>query len=198
MASNTSSRRPSARDRILAAASELFYQEGVNKVGIDRIIAKSGVAKMSLYNNFKSKDDLIAAYIQEYDQTWGPWFRNKVESLAAEPEAQLLAIFDVLHEWFQKPDFRGCTFVNTAVELANPDHPAAQIAVKHKEMTVAYIQSLTTAAKLTKPEALAFQIAILIEGAIAIAVMGKTAETALQAKAAASMLIAASVTSDEG
>ena len=191
MARTASSRRPSARNRILTAASDLFYKEGVNKVGIDRIIAESGVAKMSLYNNFKSKDDLIAAYLEQFDQSWTPAFQKKVEELADEPTDQLLAIFDVLHGWFQKPDFRGCAFVNTSVELANPDHPAAQIAAKHKQMTMAYIESLAEAAGLQNAESLAFQIAILIEGAIALALMGQKEQAAVHAKAAAVVLVAA-------
>lgn len=188
MARKTST-RPSARDRILAAASDLFYKEGVNTVGIDRIIAESGVAKMSLYNNFKSKDDLIAAYLEQFDQSWTPAFHKRVEELAYEPADQLLAIFDVLHGWFQKPNFRGCAFVNTSVELANPNHPAAQIAAKHKQMTMAYIQSLAESAELQNPESLAFQIAILIEGAIAVALMGQQEKAAIQAKDAATVLV---------
>ena len=184
-----SSARPSARDRILAAASDLFYKEGINKVGIDRIIAESGVAKMSLYNNFKSKDDLIAAYLEQFDQTWSPSFQKQVEQLADEPVNRLLAIFDVLHSWFQTPDFRGCRFVNTSVELANPNHPAARIAAKHKQMTMGYIQHLAEAAELKHPESLAYQIAILIEGAIAVALMGKKTDAAIYAKKAATALI---------
>ena len=190
MARKTSTRL-SARDRILTAASDLFYKEGVNKVGIDRIIAESGVAKMSLYNNFKSKDDLIAAYLEQFDQTWSPAFQKRVEELADEPADQLVAIFDVLHSWFQKPDFRGCAFVNTSVELVNPDHPAVKIAAKHKQMTMTYIQSLAEAAGLNTPDSLAFQIAILIEGAIAMALMGQKSEAALQAKDAATVLLEA-------
>ena len=185
------STRPSARDRILTAASDLFYREGVNKVGIDRIIAESGVAKMSLYNNFKSKDDLIAAYLEQFDQTWGPAFRGKVEALANKPEEQLLAIFDVIHKWFQQPNFRGCRFVNASVELANPDHPATQVAMRHKRMLVAYIRELAEAAGLKKSESLTHQLAILIEGAIVVALMGQREKAALYAKEAATVLIAA-------
>ena len=89
----TKSSRPSVRDRILSTASELFYKEGVNNVGIDRIIAESGVAKMSLYNHFKSKDDLIAAWLQQRDERWRTWFKATVEGLATEPSDRVLAIF---------------------------------------------------------------------------------------------------------
>ncbi|MEM7770046.1 MAG: TetR/AcrR family transcriptional regulator, partial [Cyanobacteria bacterium P01_A01_bin.37] len=171
--------RPSARDRILATASDLFYKEGVQNVGIDRIIAESGVAKMSLYNNFKSKDALIAAYLEQYDKNWNPWFQEKVEQLADNPGDRLLAIFDVLHTWFQEPNFRGCAFVNTTVELANSNHPGYDVAVKHKQAILAYIRSLVEAANLAHPNTLAQQLAILIEGAIVVAMMGQGANAAI-------------------
>ncbi len=85
-------KRPSACDRILATATDLFYKEGVQNVGIDRIIAESGVAKMSLYNNFKSKDELIAAYLQQQDENWGNWFTRRVEEIATDPRERLLVV----------------------------------------------------------------------------------------------------------
>lgn len=190
--SRTQSSRPSARDRILKAASELFYREGIKNVGIDRIIAESGVAKMSLYNHFKSKDALIAAYLEEYEKNWFPSFQEKIEHLASEPGDRLLAIFDVLYEWFQDQDFRGCAFVNTIVELADITHPGYHIAVKHKQLILDYIRSLVEAAELIDAETLARQIAILIEGAIVVAALAQGAETAIRAKEAAAILIAAS------
>lgn len=184
--------RPSARDRILATASDLFYKEGVQNVGIDRIIAESGVAKMSLYNNFKSKDALIAAYLEQYDKNWNPWLQDKVEQLADNPGDRLLAIFDVLHTWFQEPNFRGCAFVNTTVELADSNHPSYDVAIKHKQAILSYIHGLVEAANLAHPSKLAQQFAILIEGAIVVAMMGQGANAAIQAKDAATTLMTAS------
>ena len=109
----SSSSRSSARDRILNAASELFYREGVQNVGIDRIIAESGVAKMSLYNHFKSKDALIAAWLQERDVSWRTWFQTTVEQLVTEPCDRILAVFDALHEWLTSLTF-------AAVRLLTP------------------------------------------------------------------------------
>ena len=185
-----SSRLP-ARDRILTAAAKLFYREGVQNVGIDRIIAESGVAKMSLYNHFKSKDALIAAYLQQYDDHWGTWLPQKVEALATAPGDRILAIFDILHHWFEQPDFRGCAFINATVELADPDHPGYRVAVKHKQMSFDYILSLAKAAALPHPADLAQQVQILIEGAIVVAMMQRNPTVALQAKQAATALIAA-------
>ncbi|MBO9998355.1 MAG: TetR/AcrR family transcriptional regulator [Cyanobacteria bacterium SID2] len=188
---HTKSSRPSARDRILAAASDLFYKEGVQNVGIDRIIAESGVAKMSLYNHFKSKDYLIAAWLQERDESWRTWFQSKVESLATEPIDRLLAIFDALQEWFEQPDFRGCAFINSTVELVDPKHPGYQVSLDHQQAIFDYILSLANAANLPNPDVVTRQFIILIEGAVVVAMMQRDAEAALQAKQVAATLIAA-------
>ncbi|NET11247.1 MAG: helix-turn-helix transcriptional regulator, partial [Symploca sp. SIO2B6] len=124
----TQSSRPPVRDRILAAASRLFYQEGIQNVGVDRIISESGVAKMSLYNHFKSKDALIAAWLKQRDEEWCTWFHARMDALSTgidvegsqliAAQRRLLIIFDVLYEWFEQPNFRGCAFINSTVELA--------------------------------------------------------------------------------
>ncbi len=181
--------RPSVRDRILAAASDLFYREGVQNVGIDRIIAESGVAKMSLYNHFKSKDALIAAWLQQRDQNWRRWFQSTVEHLAADPGDRLLAMFDALQDWFEQPDFRGCAFINSAIELADPDHPGYQVALEHQQAVYHYILSLVAATNRAAPESLAQQLLILVEGAIVVALMQQNSESAQQAKQTAAALM---------
>lgn len=186
----SSSSRSSARDRILSAASELFYREGVQNVGIDRIIAESGVAKMSLYNHFKSKDALIAAWLQERDASWRTWFQTTVEQLVTEPCDRILAVFDALHEWFDQPDFRGCAFINSTVELADPDHPGYQVCMEHQRAIHDYLLGFVKAANLTNPGTLAQQLVILAEGAIVVAMMQSDAGAAMQAKTVAAILIA--------
>ncbi|ABW31862.1 TetR/AcrR family transcriptional regulator [Acaryochloris marina] len=181
--------RSSVRDRILDTASELFYQEGTQNVGIDRIIAESGVAKMSLYNHFKSKDALIAAWLQQRDESWRAWFQERVEARAVEPCDRILAIFDVLAEWFKQPDFRGCAFINSTVELVDPEHPGYQVAIEHKRATSGYILGLVTMAELKNPEVLTQQLLILIEGAIVVSMMQGNADAAQQAKQVAATLL---------
>ena len=188
----TQSSRPSARDRILAAASELFYKEGVQNVGIDRIIAESGVAKMSLYNHFKSKDALIAAWLQQQQENWQPWFQAAVESQAMTPEDRLLTIFDTLQAWFEQSNFRGCAFINSIVELVDPAHPGYQVALKNKQATFDYILKLVKAAGLSNPQALTQQLVILMNGATVVAMMQQSSEAAIRAKEAAAVLIARS------
>ncbi|EKV00134.1 transcriptional regulator [Leptolyngbya sp. PCC 7375] len=182
-------KRPSARDRILTAASELFYKEGVQNVGIDRIIAESGVAKMSLYNNFKSKDALIAAYLQQQDESWDNWFTRRVEEITTEPRERLLVVFDVLQEWFEAPNFRGCAFINSAVELADPDHPGYQVSLRHQQVIKDYLLSLVKATQLPNPEIITQQLVILINGATIVAMMEQSSDAAQQAKQAATILI---------
>ncbi|WP_088430261.1 TetR/AcrR family transcriptional regulator [Halomicronema hongdechloris] len=167
----TQSSRSSARDRILATAADLFYREGVQNVGIDRIIAESGVAKMSLYNHFKSKDALIAAWLLQQDEAWRSWFQTRVEQSATEPLDRLLAMFDVLEEWFNQPDFRGCAFLNSTVELVDPNHPGYQVSMQHQQLTFDYILGLVQAANLSDPEGITRQVMIIMEGTVVIAML---------------------------
>ena len=173
----------------MQAASTLFYQEGVQNVGIDRIITESGVAKMSLYNHFKSKDALIAAWLQQRDVNWRDWFQKTVEKQAAAPAERLLAMFDVLEEWFSQPDFRGCAFINSSVELVDPEHPGYQVAIEHQQALYGYILHLVQAAELDHPNAVAEQLLLLVEGAIVVAMMRRSPAAATHAKTAAAMLI---------
>ena len=181
--------RTPARERILAAASDLFYREGVQNVGIDRIIAQSGVAKMSLYNHFKSKDALIAAWLEQQHDRWQSWFTTRVEESAADPKGRILAIFDVLGEWFQQSSFRGCAFINSTVELVKPSHPGYQVAVAHQQSTLDYLLDLTTKLKLSHPEAVALQLLLLVQGATVVAMTQENSEAAFYAKQAAQALL---------
>ncbi|MEB3356080.1 MAG: TetR/AcrR family transcriptional regulator [Synechococcales bacterium] len=183
------SSRSSARDRILATAADLFYKEGVQNVGVDRIIAESGVAKMSLYNHFKSKDALIAAWLQQRDEQWREWFQSTVERLATNPGDRLLAVFDALQEWFEQSDFRGCAFINSTVELVDRCHPGYQVAIDHQQAVFDYLVSLVKAANLPNPEAFAEQLMILVEGAIVVAMMQRRPGVAMQAKQMATVLL---------
>lgn len=173
----------------MKAASDLFYREGTQNVGIDRIIAESGVAKMSLYNHFKSKDALIAAWLQQRDANWRDWFQATVEKQAAEPAARLLAMFDALEEWFSQSNFRGCAFINSSVELVDPEHPGYQVAIEHQQAIYDYILQLVRAAEIPNPEVVAEQLLLLVEGAIVVAMMRRSPAAAEHAKAAATALI---------
>jgi AcrR family transcriptional regulator len=106
-----------ARDRILDTAYDLFSRHGVRAVGVDRIVAESGVAKMSLYRHFPSKDDLVLTFLQEREQRWtNGWLRAEAERRGDSAAGRMLAIFDVFGEWFVVEDFEGCSFINVLLE----------------------------------------------------------------------------------
>src|SRR3954464_2080528 len=122
-----------ARQRILETADRLFYQEGIRAVGIDRIIAEAGVAKMSLYNHFSSKDDLILAVLEYREGNVLKFFRSSMEHHANKAKNQLWAFFAALKDFFESPGFRGCPFQNAAVELADPSHRGSEFVRGHKQ-----------------------------------------------------------------
>ena len=185
----TKTTRSPARDRILAAASKLFYQEGIRSVGIDRIIAESGVAKMSLYKHFKSKDELIATWLRQQDERWRTWLKATVDGLATEPRDRILAVFDAQKEWFEQPNFRGCAFINSTVEITDPEHPAYAVCVEHHQAMYDYLLSLVQAAGLSDSEAIAQQLVILVEGAVVVAMTQGSSDAATFAKQAANALL---------
>src|ERR1022692_2687668 len=111
MSTKTMDRR-SARERLLTAADELFYEEGVHTVGIDRVIERAGVAKATLYSVFGSKDELVRAYLEQHNMIWRERLISRITARYADPRERLLGVFDVLGERFTEPDFRGCAFVN--------------------------------------------------------------------------------------
>src|SRR3954452_2395560 len=115
----TQLRGDGARERILSAAYDLFSRRGVRAVGIDAIIAQSGVARMTLYRHFASKEQLVLAYLERREELWTRrWLQAEVEQRASDPAERLLAIFDVFDAWFRREDFEGCAFINIMLESA--------------------------------------------------------------------------------
>ncbi|WP_296942842.1 TetR/AcrR family transcriptional regulator [uncultured Massilia sp.] len=158
--------QPSARERILDVARRLFYRDGLRATGIDRIVAESGVAKMSLYRHFPSKNDLIGAFLDWRHEHWMTWFTGAVEArLAHTPELAVLA--DALGEWFAQDDFRGCAFINAVAETGAGDEPRhlAQ-AFAHKQALEAYIADVAARLGLAGREAVAQEAMLCVEGMI--------------------------------
>lgn len=169
----------------MQAADRLFYRKGIRAVGVDAVAAEAGISKRSLYDNFPSKDALVAAYL-----------RQRVQSLPLTasdqpPTAQILALFDQLHARFAAGDFRGCPFVNAVTELAEDCETARAIALGYKEDRRRHIVSLLVHAGAADPDALASQIALLFEGAIASMLVRQDPVVALQAREAAIVLMQA-------
>ena len=154
----------SARDRILDTASRLFYREGYHAVGIDRIVGESGVAKMTLYRHFASKDDLIAAYLERANTEFWQWLDGEVGAWG-DPLATLLATFDATATLATSPQCLGCTFQATASEFPDQAHPGHRVALAHKRRVLERLASLARDARLGDPDELAAELMLLMDGA---------------------------------
>ncbi|MGD9857380.1 MAG: TetR/AcrR family transcriptional regulator [Planctomycetaceae bacterium] len=186
----TTRTKSDARQRIVETAERLFYAEGVRAVGIDRIIAEAEVAKMTLYNHFHSKDDLILAVLKYREGKFDSFLKSAIERRVSSGMNRLEAFFAALREWFESPGFRGCSFINAAVELADSDHPASRFAAEHKLRFHEMLKEIITETAGPKGEAAAPAVAVLVEGAIVTAVMEGSPDAADVARDAASVLVA--------
>ena len=178
-----------ARERILDAASTAFYRRGIRAVGVNSVIADAGVAKATLYRHFPSKDALVQAFLERRDRRWREWFAGAVVRLAPDPADRPLAVFDALDEWFASDDFRGCAFINAAVEITDPDHPARAAVREHERLLAEHITRLCREATLDDPEGASAALFLLVEGAIVCALVEGSAAPAGRARAAAERLI---------
>ncbi len=178
-----------ARERLLTAAYELFSREGVQAVGVDAIIERSGVARQTMYRHFKSKQDLVLAFLERREQVWcKDWLEAETARRAQAPEARLLAIFDVFDEWFRRPDFEGCSFINVLLEYPDPAHPLHVAAAEYLARIRGFIQALARGAGIRPAEPFARQWHILMKGSIVAAGEGDR-DAGRRAKAVAQLLL---------
>jgi AcrR family transcriptional regulator len=156
-----------ARERILSSAYTLFCRHGIRAVGVDTIIERSGVAKMTVYRHFGSKDDLVLAVLDRREQLWTrKWLEREVRRRAERPVDRLLAIFDVFDEWFHRRDFEGCLFVNALLEIDDRKHPI-HIACREQLARIRELLiELATEAGVADPDDFARQWHILMKGSI--------------------------------
>jgi AcrR family transcriptional regulator len=178
-----------ARERILGAAYDLFSRRGIRAVGTEEVIERAGVAKATLYRHFATKDALVLAVLERREQLWTHGLiEERSASLGSTPEEQLLAIFDVLHEWIQNRDgFEGCSFVNVLLELG-ADHPAGKASIVHINNVREIVRGRAVAAGLRDVDDFARSWQILMKGAIMLAAAGDT-DAALRSRMMASALI---------
>ncbi len=177
------------REKILDVATDLFYREGIHAVGVDRIVKESGVAKMTLYNHFDSKDILIAEALKRHGEQWRADFVASVEKKAKAPRDKILAVFDTLEAWFDGKEFRGCAFINAAVELADTRHAGRKISADHMKHIRDYLASLTQEAGFKRSGELAGQLQLLVQGAIVAAVIEGSSDSARRARKVAATLL---------
>jgi len=162
-----------ARARILDAAYELFTMRGLRAVGVDTIIARAGVAKMTFYRQFRSKEQLALAVLERRETLWThDWFEAEVKSRAGDPEGRLLAIFDIFDEWFQRPDFEGCFFVNTLLETPERGDPIREASNRQIANVRVILSSLAAEAGIAQPDDFAHKWQIVMKGAIIAAAEG--------------------------
>ncbi|MGW2330139.1 TetR/AcrR family transcriptional regulator [Streptomyces sp. NPDC001700] len=185
----TSSARPSARDRILSTATGLFNAHGIRGVGVDRIIAESGVAKATLYSHFRCKDDLVLAYLRATDTHWRGELTEAAEAAGPDPRDRLTGVFDALSAATRRDGFRGCAFTRTAGET-EPGTAAHTATAEHKRAVRDWLTELARAAGAADPARLALRISLLVDGAMAAAALEPRPEFAEAAREAARVLIA--------
>ena len=176
------------RERVLKAASRLFYKEGIRAVGVDRIAAEAEVSKMTLYRHFPAKDDLVVAVLEQRDGPALGMLAAAAEHAEGSPRDRLLAPFALLEPWFTGPGYRGCPFMNASLELADPGHPATAVAARHKGAARDQFAALAADAGAADADGLADQLAVLFDGAIAQALMRDPVVVARAALAAAGAL----------
>ena len=163
----------SAREKILASAYQLFSKYGTRAVGIDAIIAHSGVAKMTLYRHFASKDDLVLAFLERRERLWTQeWLQTQAAQRSHDAASRLLAIFDVFDEWFQREDFEGCSFVNVLLEHSGMPGATHDASVQYLAGVREFLRDLATEAGIADTEHFARQWHILMKGSIVSAQEG--------------------------
>ena len=180
-----------ARERVLAVAGDLFYRHGIRSVGVDEIIAEAGVAKMSLYRSFPSKDELAAAYLGVVDERFWRRWEERAARHPGQPREQLREHFRSLARNTTSPEWRGCAFTNAATEFPEPDHPARVVAERNKHELHRRLLDLCRAIDARDSATLADQLVLLFEGAYASAQTFGAAGPAGAVAAAAEALIEA-------
>jgi AcrR family transcriptional regulator len=170
----------------------MFYRQGIRAVGVESIVAAAGATKMSLYRSFRSKDDLVVAYLRERDAQYWQWWNSVMDEHAGDPRKQILALVDSVAQRSMRPGYRGCPFTNAAVEFPEPDHPGRQVSAENKRELRTRLRNLAAAAGARDAKALGDQLFLMIEGIYASGQLLDKDGPAPAIVAAAEQLIAAS------
>ena len=186
--------RPNKKEHLVETAVKLFGRDGFHATGIDKILQEAGVARMTLYKHFRSKEELILAALRLRDEQFRTWFKRTIEKTGGTPAERLLASFDALGEWFAGRafsglPFSGCSFINAAAEFSESGHAVHRMAAEHKRLVLEYLRLLASAAGARDPDVLAWSISLLHEGAIVTAQVSGDINAGRGAKKIARMLM---------
>lgn len=176
------------QQRLLDTACELFYEEGIAHVGVDRLVRDANVAKMTLYHCFGSKDGLVVAFLEESDRRWRQWFTERLDHRHPESASTVARFFAVLQDWLRVNAHRGCPLINAAVELADATHPGMDVVREHREYLRRLFAELIAADGITPTAALIEQMLILMDGAIIGSLMGQAEAPTAAGDAAVAIL----------
>src|SRR5215831_18641011 len=179
----------SARGRLLSAATHLFCKNGINATGIDAIIEEAGTAKTTLYKLFGSKTNLVHAVLESEGRQWREWFIASLEDGGGDAQTKLSRIFPALKRWFAEERFYGCPFINAVGEHDKHQKQFRSIAMRHKKVVVAHIEKLAAEMGAARPQMLAHQLALLMDGAIVAAMVSGDPDVADTAALTASALL---------
>ena len=182
----------SARDRILDTAFRLFYAHGIRAVGVDRIIAESGVAKATFYKWFPAKDDLVVAYLDKVDGIWSGQLHDAAAAAGPDPADELVGLFDALGTACRRDGYRGCAFINAAAE-AVPGTPVHDRTVAHKAAVLEWVTGLAADAGAPDPRGLARSLTLLLDGGLASGALDADPDAAARAAQSARVLVDAAV-----
>lgn len=192
MAASSAANRSSAkRDALLDTAEELFTRQGYRAVGIDTVLAAAGVAKMTLYKHFRSKEELIAAVLEHRGNAISEALAKRIAAAPGGPRERLLAVFDWLTEAVRSPEFHGCLFIKAASEYPAPEDLPRQAAEAFKAGCLQLLEGLCRDVGVDDPEGLARQLQLLLEGTLVVAFLQRTPQAASDARRAAEALLAA-------
>lgn len=165
-----------ARERIIRTAYELFTQNGLAAVGVDRIVAEAGVAKTTLYRHFRSKDDLIAEVLERHHQLWlRDWLETETRKRGASPADRLVAVFETVNEWFGENNFQGCLLINSLLEAHDRSSVVRDAANRAIDDVYVFLERLAIEANAREPKRLAQQLHLLLRGTIVAATQGRPA-----------------------
>lgn len=183
----TTRRRP-ALERVVRTADRLFYADGIHATGVDTIAASAGVSKTSMYTYFRTKDDLVGAYVEGRSRAWREHVAAELDAVDGGPEAKIAAVFTLLGDWFRTEDFNGCPFINAEAE-STKDSPAHAVNVQHRAWIRGLFARLAQEAGSAAPETTGIHLAMLYDGAMVGAHTEPAIDWAADARVAALALL---------